>query len=466
MASNWSAKSQPKEKSRFTRAANEPKADPRVAIYNLATGEAVQSLRYPFAPYSIAISHDNRWLAAAQQGSITVRDLGRPILKFGDLPVLSVALSQDGGRLAAVVQKRGGLECILWDVLAGKQIAAFKTNAPSQLRFLHQDRWLAFLFIGSDFTSGRIVNSEDGTEIVPTRGGFAMSDGHLPRLIWGATSLDSHFTTENYSKPLPGILFTESLDGVDPIPLEIPTLSEPENRERVINAVTLSGNGAWLAIGLRERPVDSMTYRMNLILRNLNDSSDRILEGGTVTGFVGRVLGAAVSHDGRWAAATFHDGDMKSAKVILRIWDVDSGRPTDVSTSAQSLSKVLGFIGPWETFLVETQDRRLEIWSAARGERIAEFAPPDIPADVRPGLVQHAVMAVSADGASLAVSSDGGRILLVDPVVGALRAELPLGSEIPNSLAFSGDGRTLAAGMSDGTVRLWFAHRDTALSSP
>jgi WD40 repeat protein len=77
----------------------------------------------------------------------------------------------------------------------------------------------------------------------------------------------------------------------------------------------------------------------------------------------------------------------------------------------------------------------------------------------------NAGVAVSADGGRLAHRSRDGRIRIVDAATGKAALVIDVGGERVHSLAFSPDGRQLAAGF-QGEVRLWSAQDGSAINAP
>ena len=64
-------------------------------------------------------------------------------------------------------------------------------------------------------------------------------------------------------------------------------------------------------------------------------------------------------------------------------------------------------------------------------------------------------VAFSRDGRTLASGSDDKTIKLWDPVSGQLFRTLADHGEVIYAVAFSPDGRTLASGSGDNTIKLW-----------
>jgi len=75
-------------------------------------------------------------------------------------------------------------------------------------------------------------------------------------------------------------------------------------------------------------------------------------------------------------------------------------------------------------------------------------------------------LALSPDGATLALGSSNGKIQLVNAENGAPIASVKAHDMAVNSLAFSPDGQTLASAADDGTVRLWQVGNASATPPP
>lgn len=446
-----------------------PEPDRYAEIYDLFAGQVIQKIRIQDTLFSLTLSDNNRLLTMAQRGSIVIRDLGHASITLGPhpRPVVGVALSDNGNQLAAIAWSQtgyNGTECSVWSVADVRRLSTFTlaNGNPHQLpiepRFIHKNQWLSL----NHGHSIDIVNKTDGTQILPQHVVSAMSDGPVPIFVCQnrKSPVEIHSTVNAFASP--NIQLQQSEDGSDPIPLSIPELTTPDKtRRRDSWVTTLSPNGKWLAIGCTEQSltaINDIVFHSKVIVRPLNELSGRTLECGTLTGFSSDKLSVAVSNDGRWTAATFYDdrGIKSEAKFVLRIWETESGRE-GVTTYPDGLASILGFIGHGDNLLLEMQDGSVELWNAPKAERLASFPPAQLTNSGNLRLVPRMTTAVSPDGKSLAISTNGGRILLVDPVVGAIRDTLTVNSGVPCSLAFSGDGRTLAAGMSDGVVRLWFS---------
>ncbi|MCX6362250.1 MAG: WD40 repeat domain-containing protein [Armatimonadetes bacterium] len=105
------------------------------------------------------------------------------------------------------------------------------------------------------------------------------------------------------------------------------------------------------------------------------------------------------------------------------------------------------FLPGGKLFLSASLDGTIRTWSVETGK------------ETRATTIQGAQfvsMALSADGKSLAVGSADGSVRLLDPLTGAQIAAYSMGIKSPDlPLAFSPDSKALAAGCIKGDVKVW-----------
>ncbi|MFA0768259.1 MAG: hypothetical protein OXFUSZZB_001587 [Candidatus Fervidibacter sp.] len=154
------------------------------------------------------------------------------------------------------------------------------------------------------------------------------------------------------------------------------------------------------------------------------------------------MLGVAFNADGKWLAAG-------GADRLVRIWDVANWQVIRKLEHPETVFR-LAFQPNGNLLAVAMgglSDRGIWIWNAENGQRVRTL-----------GGMKEPVLDVawSADGKLLAAAVADGTVRLYD-ADGNLRATFQGHSDWVNAVAFHPDGMRLASASSDGTVRLWHA---------
>jgi WD40 repeat protein/serine/threonine protein kinase len=459
-----------------------PGEDGEVIVRDTATGKVLFVLpRHEEMAKCVSFSPEGLWMATGSSGGVLrlwEATTGRPIAQLGQPgpPISNVAFSRDGKRLiAAYVHGFVGV----WDTQTHRQLSFYRAGSPALTGFaLHPDSRRAFtagsdrLVTVSESDTGRealvlrelarqcacLVLSPDGNVLAA-----ASKDGSLH--VWDATPLgnseDQGALTLHYSGDVWAL--DVSRDG----------RSVAIAGERALGAS--AGQGAPVVV--RGSPGYSKSLRIPghlLVIFSLSyDPTGRLLafsgdgdeparlvkapvkvwdlvlrrEAFAVEAFGDdhRLFSVAFSRDGRWLVGGGEDRTIK-------VWDGATGRKIGVlGEHAADITKLA--FSPDGRYLASVgMDDFVQVWDAARlevaQEPLRRFAVrcDDYAADLA---------AFSSEGSRLAVTSDNDTATIHD-VDGDDRAVqlIALGHR-PLALAFSPDGRWVASGGKDCTVKVW-----------
>ena len=278
----------------------------------------------------------------------------------------------------------------------------------------------------------------DGKTLLASNGGpfvlWETASGRRLRLLPGMTSGATSAAFSPDGKTLTLIGRGGALQVWDPATgKELRQFSAPA---KDLALVTLSSDGKTAAL-----------LNSNQVLRLWDLTTDKELRRLTTPvnpqngqqNFSGRLL--AISPDGKLVAAA----GTRNGKVIIRLWEVDSGRERPALIKLPVILTCLTFSPDGQTLAVAENDRVVTLVNLKTGDKFYRAA------EMR-GSAQG--IAFAPDGKALALVSREG-IDLMDRATGKLVRRFR--SDTPGyfSLAFSGDGKILAAGGTNHAIHLW-----------
>ena len=202
-----------------------------------------------------------------------------------------------------------------------------------------------------------------------------------------------------------------------------------------LNGVAFSPDGALLASASDDKTVKLWDVASGKELRTLSGH----------TNFVNAV---AFSPDGKLVASG-------SADNTIRFWDVASGNLLRTLTGHSDAVRSIAFSTDGKFLVSGSADETVRLWDVATGTPLRSFAGAD-------DWVQS--VAFSPDGVLIAAgtgqispnkASSGKSALLWDVASGRLLHTLNGHTNSVDAVAFSPDGKLLASGSGDNTVRLW-----------
>ena len=410
-----------------------------IKIWDASTGQEVMGLGGKTTPIRVvAFSPDGRRLAMGCGGStesglqlpgeVLISDLAgqKPVLRLTghNAVVRTVAFSPDGRHLASA-DSYGTLK--IWDTSSGREVVSLSDE-------MGDIQSLAFSPDGLRLASGsmsaeiRIWDTSrwDSASVLPRRPLSTLLHPSSVRCV--AFSPDGRRLAVGYDDHSVRVWETTTRK-------ELLTL---RGHESPVLGVAFSPDGWRLASASADHTVkiwDATSNQSAIPLRERNHA-------------LTRVTNLAVSPNGRWLASA-------STDRTVRIWDLTNMLVTrTLRDHTDELSSVA--FSPDSRLLASAgRDLTVKLWNPATGKLIQTFQCFNLP-------VESVAFAPSGEWLACATGGEerGGAVHVLDLNTGQEVTRLPIRSAPLeegrfSSVAFSPDGRSLAAGCVDGDVWVW-----------
>ena len=378
--------------------------------------------------YTVAFSFDGRLLATAADGVVKVWDWENR-QHVSSLPghdsTTPVAFSRDG-RLATGPFREG---VKFWDPQTGRQLGPFPAHDElvSAVAFSTDGKWLASANYGRtvnlwDSTTGELLhtllhpgNQVECVAISPDGRRLASGGEDKSVRVWDPTTGQEILALRGHTSRCECVAF--SPDGY-----RLASASS-DGTVRIWDGTPLRGD---------EPRQETLTFTQH------NQE----------------IRGVAFSPNGLQIASTGNDG-------IVRVWDAQTGQPsTEFSEHLAAIGRKTAavFCLAWHPKghrIASGGNDALRVWDAATKE---DAFPPLLAAHGKTGLGFVAV-AFSSDGRYLLTGQFDGTVRVWDGETGQPVGLLDTHKREIWGLVFSRDGRHLVSASSDGTVKLWDARR-------
>ena len=398
---------------------------------------------------SVALSPDGSRIAAAGEDQIaTLWDAGtaKKLRTFEGHTgsIYGVQLSSDGKRLLTASSDK---TVKLWDMVTGKELVVFggHTNGVRTALFGPGDKWVASACKDGhvkvwDAQTGRVVHDLEGVKnhhccLALSSDGTRLAYGVTAIRIWDLKTGTLTSTLPGYGSAVRGLGFNKADDRLAVATEDgLARVCDPANGNVLM---TLKGHS-----GIAYRVIFSADGQ-RLATASL-DSTVRIWDAASgkqinhLQGHTGRVYGIAFTPDGKQMISAGTDQS-------VRIWDLEVAQE----------SRVFANLGHAMSVAWSPDGLRLAATGAGNAVSIWEFDSDRLVGSLPADELRNTEVAFSADGKWIACATWSGTVYLWDANTFKLVHSLRGHEGQMFRAVFSADSQKLATGGHDKTARIW-----------
>ena len=379
--------------------------------------------------------------------------------------VWSIAYSPDGKTLASGLS---GGQIKIWDARSGELLRTLEehTSHVSSVAFAPDGKTLASNTIWSntvklwDARSGALLRTLEGhtsgiRSVAFAPDGKTLASGSSDKTIklWDAHSGELLRTLEGHTKYVRSVTFapdgstlaSSSRDATvklwDARSGEL--LRTLEGHTQGISSVAFAPDGKTLASSGGDNTIKLWDAHSGELLR-------------TLEGHTGWVISVTFAPDGQTLASGSED-------KTIKLWDARSGALLRTLEGHTNYVYSVSFAPDGKTLASGSLDRTIKLWDARSGELLLSIDARG-PNHKRKGHTDWvSSVAFAPDGKTLASGSGDKTIKLWDTRSGETLRTLEGHRNWVSSVAFAPDGNTLASGSEDKTIKLWDARSGALL---